>query len=248
MCAGGKAYDRGPFPLRRRRPEVSGRGFTLIELLMVIAIISILASMLLPTLSRAKEQARRIKCLSNQHQISLGLRLWADDNDSRYPWEVDAYAGGSRGSRATWQHLVVLEREIVTPKVLICPSDNREPALDFSTNRNTGLKWHGNYGVSYFVGLDANEGRPQMHLLGDRNIDGLEKQDCEVAGVTGVVTWLNVTNDPTWSSAVHRWAGNVTRVDGSIALLGRNGLKSQCVAAAANTHANCVLKPEFGFG
>ena len=63
--------------------------FTLIELLVVIAIIAILAGLLLPALSKAKEQGRGAACKSNMHQIVLGMLLYADDNRDCLPWPGD---------------------------------------------------------------------------------------------------------------------------------------------------------------
>jgi prepilin-type N-terminal cleavage/methylation domain-containing protein len=67
---------RGP-----RSTHAQAEGFTLIELLVVIAIIAILAGLLLPALARAKEEGRKARCLSNQHQIHIAVTMYADDNN-----------------------------------------------------------------------------------------------------------------------------------------------------------------------
>jgi len=73
----------------------TNKGFTLIELLVVIAIIGILASMLLPTLAKAKRKANRLKCTNNMKQIATGFTAAAGSHEGQFPWLMTAEDGNA---------------------------------------------------------------------------------------------------------------------------------------------------------
>jgi prepilin-type N-terminal cleavage/methylation domain-containing protein/prepilin-type processing-associated H-X9-DG protein len=108
-------------------------GFTLIELLVVIAIIAILAALLLPALSAAKQRAWTTQCNSNLHQIGLGMKMFADDNNELYPesggtiyWGATDLATGKPG----WMEQIF--PYVGNTNVYDCPS---QCAIAFTVSR-----------------------------------------------------------------------------------------------------------------
>lgn len=141
----------GADPAASRQGEAQRRwAFTLVELLVVIAIISILAALVVPVLNRGKESARSARCLSNLHQIGIGLQLYVSDNNDYLPalvdWSADLGTNGPVINR-------VLLDQVGSAKVFWCPSD-REGLFE-----RTGSSYSWNFLLN---GKKAD----QMKLLG----------------------------------------------------------------------------------
>lgn len=183
----------------------------MVEMMVVVVVVTILAGLLLPALSKAKAKAMRIHCVGRLKNVGLADRIFATDNGELFPWERSRADATNRmnfpdltGLPAGDQVVRIyksLSNELSTPIIIACPSDEREPAKDW-------LKLTTN-NISYFVGVSARESLPQTFMAGDRNLvlDGKE--------LTGRVE-LKSDAPLAWDKNIHGFQGEVTMGDGSV--------------------------------
>ena len=101
------------------------QGFTLIELLVVIAIIAILAAILFPVFAQVREKARQTACLSNLRQIGLGLSMYVQDNDERFPGALQPNPTINGGTDQREPLDRQLDPYVKNDKLWFCPSDHQ---------------------------------------------------------------------------------------------------------------------------
>lgn len=198
-----------------RRTRHQELAFTLIELLVVIAIIAILAAMLLPALTRAKEQSKRSACKSNMRQALLAVHMYGDDFQQKVPTARENAGNwhAVRVSTATWQ---LLSKYSGNVKILDCPN--------FKFNTNVLNRFNASWG--YLIGYI---------YMGDAAPEGAELGFNSAKRLTESPTNVLIADANTWGTdgskcAPHTRAGSISQ-NGSSYTYGLPGTDSESAGA-----------------
>lgn len=180
---------------------MSKRGFTLIELLVVIAIIAILAAILFPVFSRAREMARKAACASNLKEIGMAMRMYSQDWDEKI---MPMYIRDSTTGYRTWW-MVLIQPYLKNFQILRCPSSNYDwwckgsgYCESFPDDNTVPLerrhRYFGGYGYNwYWTGYPTDNANTlnmsEAQLLRPAEIVAVSDSGCVVTGPNPSLGW-----------------------------------------------------------
>ena len=225
--------------IRNSKGEFTGSGLAIAGIAcscVGLITLAVVAGMMLPALSQAKNQAKnkaaRIKCVNNLKQVGLAFRVFANDNDDKFPWRTNNFSEAT--ANLPWQHFEAMSNELGSAKILMCPGDRQRLAnivMDFSATPGIGLLDRRNSAVSYTVGVNADETAPNVPLSHDRNVGYAESKSIKIAGYAEGLQQLHPAaywvQGPKGDAAHHDQAGNMALSDGAVMQQPSAGLQQQ---------------------
>lgn len=213
--------------------------FTMVEMkVAILCLVVLFLVMAMPAMTKGRGgKSHPPSCVNNLKNIGLSYRIFATDNDGKFPWQVAPKAGGvmpppvntvASPTNNVLFMLAAVSNELSTPKIIVCPEDRRETLKtnSFSYAITTLAANLQPKVPSYFLGLGASEEQPQSILAGDRNLTntgyGL---DFKSSGSYNRLIHIPAADGKSeaklkgwgWTAKdIHRSAGNLLLGDGSV--------------------------------
>ena len=152
--------------MKINRFKCNSYGITKIEVIVIIGVLILLCSVLAAWLAQPKYRMSEISCAGKLDRIGIAFEGYASEHREAYPMTVSVADGGTHEYTSsgydTYRHFQIFSNTIALSEFLVCPQDNRRAAAKWVDMTNTN--------VSYFVGLDADNNKPNSILAGDRNV------------------------------------------------------------------------------
>ena len=203
------------------KTSIKHKGFSRLDLLLIVLALAGIVLVILPELVRSRTRASRTSCVNHLKQVSLAFRIWAGDNNDKYPAQLSITNGGAMEwaeAGSAYGVFLVMSNELSTPKILFCPEENnpqRRATNTFGFTPSPGntaalIPFTATNNLSYFAGLDGDETQPTAIITGDDHF--LIGNAPPRPGLL-----LLATNTPVaWAKDRHKSGGNIGLADGSV--------------------------------
>jgi competence protein ComGC len=213
-------------------PGTKSKAFTRIELLAIVAALFLMALVVVPAAITNKTDSERLICFNNLRLVGRGVQTWAGDHNQQLSWRTPTGDGGTMPDTVVkpgnaWYEYAYVSNELVTPKILACPSDPGVlRARDWGEFISPALRANA---TSYALSLDGSMDVPRTWLSADRNLrsdgpgGGCSSRANNTVGITTAFT--PSSSNVAWTNNVHGAFGHVLTTDGAVEFTSTERLK-----------------------
>jgi len=213
-----------------------------------MAIISILAAMIMPALSAARERGRRTSCTNNLHQIGTALYMYTDENGGFYPYHGPKDGASEPGGHRSTDSLALIYPDLIaTPESFRCPSTNDNPQIvvweeQFSdgTPRTRSKRFGQGTGTSFERKKSFQSSYGYDDRMGYRNVYPRTPVAADMDGSSVI--------DPGTATANHKGGQNVLFYDTSVVWKSVNTWNNPIKRSSGNEEADNFYDDDFGGG